>query len=134
MFKCPFLFLLLFAVAGLAQNAAVEKSIQFTPSEAESMLFLYNQTMVKGTDVEIVAPLGKKLNDGLKRARALTDTTETIELKLKLVELDLCMSIIKNSTFEAKYAALVLGMKRKIEKLLPPPPVEEKTAPAKQQK
>ena len=49
----------------------------------------------------------------------MQDTTKTIDLKLKLIELDLCLNIIKNSTFEAKYAELVLGMKRKIEKLLP---------------
>lgn len=103
----------------IAQDTASIKDIKFNPNEAESMLFLYNQTTVSGADVEMVAGLGAKLNEGLKAARALTDTTMTVTLKLTIEEIQFCLGIIKNSTFEAKYAQLVLGMKRKLEALLP---------------
>lgn len=102
------------------QNARDEKDLLFTPAEVESMLFLYNQTSVKGADVEMIAPLGVKLRAGLNEARALQDSTKSIKLKLIPVEVQLCLGIIENSTFEAKYAELVLGMKRKLQALMPP--------------
>lgn len=96
--------------------------VQFTPAEVESILFLYNQTSVKGSDVEIVVPVGIKLRVGLKKARALKDTTKTIKLNLTVTDVQVCLNIIQNATFEARYAELVLGMKKKLVKLLPPPP------------
>ena len=109
-----------------------EKELVFTPAEVESMLFLYNQAPVKGSEAELVAPVGKKLKEGLKEARALEDTTGTITLKLNLTQLQVCMSIVNNSTFEAKYAELVSGMKRKLRKLLPPPPPADNEAAARE--
>jgi hypothetical protein len=96
-------------------------NVPFSPNEVESMLFLYNQTPVKGSDVEMVAPVGAKLRDGLKLARAQQDSTKAIPLQLIPVEIQVCLGIINASTFEAKYADLVLGMKRKLESYLQPP-------------
>lgn len=116
------LFVGVFCMLGAAQDPQAVRDLRFTPAEVESMLFLYNQTSVKGAEVELVAPVGIKLRAGLKEARALTDTTKTIVLKFNSTDTQICLGIIQNSTFEAKYAELVLGMKRKLEELLPPAP------------
>ena len=102
------------------QNPPVAKTLQFSPAEVESMLFLYNQTNVKGADVEFVAPVGDKLRAGLEEARALKDTTQSIDLQFSATDTQVCLNIINASSFEAKYAGLVLGMKRKLEVLFPP--------------
>ena len=112
----------MFCSMSFSQMPQVEKELNFKPAEVESMLFLYNQTSVKGSDVEVVAPVGVKLRDGLTQARTLKDTTQNVVLKLTPAETQICLQIIQNSTFEAKYAELVLGMKNKLLKLLPPPP------------
>ena len=104
---------------GFNQNVIQEKEVRFTPEEVESMLFLYNQTTIKGTDVEVIAPLGIKLSAGLKEARTQQDSTKSIVLKLNINEIGICYNIIQSSSFEAKYAILLLGMKQKLEKLLP---------------
>ena len=129
-----FIILLLISLPCIAQITNQQLDIKFTPAEVESMLFLYNQTTVKGSEVEIVAPVGVKLKAGLQEARALKDTTETITLKLNPTQAQVCLNIIHNSTFEAKYAELVLGMKRKLEKLFPlAPPPGGNAAAAKQE-
>ncbi len=102
-------------------SLAQEKELLFTPNEVESMLFLYNQAPVKGDQVEIVAPVGAKLRKGLEVARAQNDSTKLVKLMMNPTELQICLNILNLSTFEARYAELVLGMKKKIEKLLPPP-------------
>ena len=127
---CIVLFLFLCTV-GFSQMPQVEKELKFTPAEVESMLFLYNQTSVKGADVEVVAPVGEKLRNGLIQARALKDTTQKVVLKVTAAETQICLQIIQNSTFEAKYAELVLGMKKKLVKLLPPPPPNAQPASQK---
>jgi hypothetical protein len=112
------LFLLLSAAASssiTAQTGEQPLTVAFSPAEVESMLFLYNQTPVKGADVEMVAPVGAKLRAGLKQARAQQDSTKSVPLQLLPVEIQVCLGIIQASTFEAKYAELVLGMKRKLE-------------------
>jgi len=96
-------------------------NVAFSPAEVESMLFLYNQTPVKGSDVEVVAPVGAKLRAGLKAARTQQDSTKSIMVPLLPAEVQVCLGIINASTFEAKYADLVLGMKRKLESYLQPP-------------
>ena len=100
---------------------AQDKELLFTANEVESMLFLYNQAPVKGDQVEMIAPVGAKLRRGLEQARALVDTTKMIKLMMNPTELQICHNILTISTFEARYAELILGMKKKIEKLLPPP-------------
>jgi len=115
----PFIISFILSAFSLAQVRPQEYNLHFNPNETESLLFLYNQTTVSGADVEMVAGLGAKLDAGLKEARALTDTTKTVTMKLTVAEIQFCLGIIKNSTFEAKYAQLVLGMKRKLEALLP---------------
>ena len=131
-----FIILILIALfsLGFSQNMTVTKNLDFTPEEVESMLFLYNQTMIKGSDVEVVAPLGAKLKAGLKEARALQDSTGKIVLKLTLNEIGVCLNIIQTATFEAKYAQLILGMKKKLMELLPPPPADNEGAAAKEMK
>jgi hypothetical protein len=99
-------------------------SVALSPNEVESMLFLYNQTPVKGADVELVAPVGAKLRAGLKHARTQQDSTKAVTVQLLPVEIQVCLGIIQASTFEAKYAELVLGMKRKFESFLPARPAE----------
>ena len=121
-----FIILFVFIVNSYSQENNPEKNLFFEPQEVESMLFLYNQTTIKGADVDMVAPLGAKLKAGLKEARTQKDTTKTIILKVTPTELQICLNIIENSSFEAKYAELVAGMKRKLLSLLPaPPPAQE---------
>ena len=131
-----FIILILIALfsLGFSQNMTVTKNLGFTPEEVESMLFLYNQAMIKGSDVEVVAPLGAKLKAGLKEARALQDSTGKVVLKLTLNEIGVCLNIIQTATFEAKYAQLVLGMKRKLIGLLPPPSTDTEETTAKGKK
>jgi len=106
--------------------------VSLSPAEVESMLFLYNQTQVKGSDVEMVAPVGAKLRAGLRQVRTQQDSTKAIVLSLSPSELQVCLGVINASTFEAKYAELVLGMKRKLEAFISQPgqPVQE-SGPAK---
>ena len=102
-------------------------ALQFTPEEAESMLFLYNQTQIKGADVEVIAPLGEKLKAGFQQAKAQQDSTKPIKLELTIPEVQVCLGIIQQSTFEAKYASLVYGMKQKLIALLPPELLQPQT-------
>ena len=118
----------LFCSYSFSQMPQPVKDLKFSPAEVESMLFLYNQTSVKGADVEIVAPVGVKLRAGLGEARALKDTTQKVVLQVTAAETQICLQIIQNSTFEAKYAELVLGMKKKLVALLPPPPPNAQAA------
>ncbi len=97
-----------------------EKKLDFTAAEAESMMFLFNQTQIKGSDVEVLAPLAKKLKAALEKAQATEDKTEIIPLELSLQELQICLNVINNATFEARFAELVLSMKNKIKAHLPP--------------
>ena len=62
--KCVIITMLIFTIhlMLIAQTPETQKDIQFTPAEVESMLFLYNQTQVKGAEVELVAPVGSLLN------------------------------------------------------------------------
>ncbi len=122
--KILILFVLFLPFIFLSAQQILE--VQFTPAEVESMLFLYNKTTVKGSEVEIVVPVGVKLRSGLKKARALKDTTKSITLELTPTDVQVCLNIIQNSTFDALYAELVLGMKQKLIKLLPPPSTQPK--------
>jgi len=121
------LIMLFFCFLAFSQQPVQMVKVQFTPAEVESMLYLYNQTSIKGSDVEVVAPVGVKLRSGLKRARAMKDSTQTLTLEMSLVDVQVCVNIIQASTFEAKYAELVLGMKRKLEAFLPTPPATQPT-------
>ena len=109
---------------------AQEKELLFTANEVESMLALYNQAPVKGDQVELVAPVGMKLRQALTVARSQADSTKLIKLLLTSTEVQICYNILTISTFEARYAELVLGMKRKLQKLLPPPMPPEQPATA----
>lgn len=110
------------------QTAEKPLNVALSPAEVESMLFLYNQTPVKGADVELVAPVGAKLRAGLRQARAQQDSTKDIVLSLTPTEIQVCLGIIQASTFEAKYAELVLGIKRKLAAFAGPPAVPAGTA------
>ncbi|MBN1781061.1 hypothetical protein JW948_08065 [bacterium] len=122
--KIVLILTLLFYISVAAQQPVKMVKVEFTPAEVESMLFLYNQTSIKGADVEVVAPVGTKLRAGLKEARAMSDSTKMLTLDMNLMEVQVCVNIIQASTFEAKYAELVLGMKRKLVALLPPQPAQ----------
>jgi len=76
-------------------------------------------------EVDLVAPVGMKLKAGLMEALALRDTTKTITLRMTPSQSQICMNIINASTFEAKYAELVYGIKRKLELLIPPTPANQ---------
>ena len=134
MCKLSILILIVLFSFGFSQNMTITKNLDFTPEEVESMLFLYNKTMIKGSDVEVVAPLGAKLKAALKEARALQDSTGKIVLRLTLNEIGVCLNIIQTATFEAKFAQLVLVMKKKLMELLPPPPTDNEGATAKGKK
>ncbi len=118
----PFLVMALVLYLSLFTNVFGQnqiKTINFSAAEAESMVFLFNQTTIKGSDVDVVAPLSKKLNTALKSAKALEDKTKPVPIELSLQELQICLNVINNATFEARYAELVLGMKSKIKAVLP---------------
>ncbi len=114
-----FIFVILIAFSGLAQTDTIK--VDFNAAEAESMLFLFNQTMVKGSDVKVLAPLQAKLNDALARAREAKDSKDLVPLELNQQEAQICVQIITNAEFEAKYSELVLGMMNKIKESMPAP-------------
>jgi hypothetical protein len=99
------------------------KELKYNPAEVESMLFLFNKTTIKGSDVEIMAPLQEKLKSALEKAREAKAEDAMITLELSVQELQICHQILNNAEFEAKYAELVLGMKNKIKELLPAQPM-----------
>jgi hypothetical protein len=92
--------------------------VQLKANEAESMLYLFNQTTVSGTDVELIAQLGAKLEQGMKEARDPADPDRTVALHLNPEEVRYCLAVIRNSTFEARYAGLVMGIKEKLTEAL----------------
>ena len=93
---------------------AQDKELTFNPVETESMLFLYNQTMIKGSDVEIMAPLQVKLRTALEKARTANDENAQIALDLNPQQIDICYQVLKNANFEAKYTELIYGMMTKL--------------------
>ncbi|MBD3377016.1 hypothetical protein GF406_18455 [candidate division KSB1 bacterium] len=114
-----FILVMMVAFSGVAQTDTVK--VNFNAAEAESMLFLFNQTMIKGSDVKVLAPLQTKLNDALDRAREVEDPKDPVPLELSQQEAQICVQIISNAEFEAKYSELVLGMMNKIKESLPAP-------------
>jgi hypothetical protein len=103
----------------VAQTFAQEKELLFTPAELTSMLSLFNQTQIKGSDVEVIAPLGAKLRFGYDTTQR-DSTRKIISLKLSQTETQICLNVLNNSTVEARFADLILGMKKKLNALASP--------------
>jgi hypothetical protein len=103
--------------------------LQLAANEAESLLYLFNRTVVSGGDVELIAGLGAKLEAGLAAARQMEDPQQTVAVPLNLEEIRYCLAVVARSTFEARYAGLVLGIKEKLAARLapavPPGPTED---------
>lgn len=104
-----------------AKDSIKSNHLQFKANEAESMLALFNQTMVSGGDVALIAELGQKLATGVREAKKKKNTDETVGLPLNRQEVCYCLAIISQSTFQAKYAGLILGIKTKLTAFLPEP-------------
>ncbi len=111
--------LCLITLPGVAQETKKENRLYFKPNEAKSMLVLFNETTVSGGDVELIAALGEKLNKAAEEADKLKDPDKTVTLLMDTEEVRYCLAIINRSTFQAKYAGLILGIKKKLEELLP---------------
>lgn len=117
------LFLLFYSIiSALGQANEIQKKIKFYPAEIQTLFLFYNGTKIKGSDVELFAPIGLKLREGFKQAQNIKDSTSTISLNLTLNEIGICFNIIQNSTFEAKYAPLILQLKEKLRSYLPVAP------------
>ncbi|MBN2357366.1 hypothetical protein JXO59_14730 [candidate division KSB1 bacterium] len=101
----------------LSANLAQDRSIKMNRVEIESMVYFFGEANVKGSDIEILATLSQKLKKGQKEASAFTDTTQTIQLDLTPGEAKICLDIINDATFQAKWVEMVYGMKRKLEKM-----------------
>lgn len=112
-----FLFLL-----SLGVNMAQDKPLQFNRPEMESMMFLFNETTIKGSDIDVLAALSQKLKAGVQESAAFSDTTQTVSLPLTAQEAQVCLNIINNATFQARFVELVLGMKQKLQLLAPSQP------------
>ncbi|MBN1997485.1 hypothetical protein JW935_08040 [candidate division KSB1 bacterium] len=92
--------------------------LKYDPVETESMLFLFNKTPIKGSDVEYFAPLQVKLRKALEKARAAGENSEKeIEIELMPNEILILIRILEMADFEAKYAELVANMKKKLQDL-----------------
>lgn len=114
------LLILWLLVLPCAAETQMVEVLRFSPNEAESMLCLFNRTPVSGGDVERIAGLGKKLADGFAEAKKQKHAEQTVAIPLNCQEIRYCLAIINQSTFQAKYAGLVLGMKQKLTRLLVP--------------
>ncbi len=108
-------------ILGLGSITASAKTLNYSPVEVESMLYLFNRHPIKGTDVEFMAPLQGKLKESLEEARALGDSSATLSLELSLREIQTCIEILDEAQIEAKYTQLIYGMKQKLNALLPDP-------------
>ncbi len=113
------LFLLSMGI-NLAQQDAV---LKFNRPEIESLLTMFNETPIKGQDLDVLAPLMTKLKDGVKEASAFIDTSQTVDIKVNAQEAGIFLNIINNATFPARFVDLVLGMKKKIQAVAPPMPM-----------
>lgn len=103
----------------LGANLAQDQSLKFNRLEIESLLYFFNEANIKGSEIEIWAALSQKLKEGQKEANAFVDTTQTVSVNLISQEAKLCIDVINNATFQAKWVELVLGIKRKLEKIAP---------------
>jgi len=103
----------------LGANLAQDDAIKLNRPEIESMLYFFNEANIRGADIEVWAALAQKLKAGQKEVAAFVDTSQTITLKLSAQEAKICVDIINNSTFQAKWVDLVLGLKRKLQKIAP---------------
>ena len=118
-----FTFLLL-ALATTAMGQ--ETDVKFNAAEIESMAAIFNQTSIKGSEVEIIVPLNRKLKEALQKAQTIQNKQEAVPFKLTVQEARICLNIINNATFEARYAELVFGMKKKLQLLIP---TQEESSP-----
>ena len=112
-----FLTFLLLALATTAMSQGTD--VKFNVAEIESMAAIFNQTTIKGSEVEIIVPLNRKLKEALHKAQAIQNKQEAVPFKLTVQEASICLNIINNATFEARYAELVFGMKKKLQLLIP---------------
>ncbi|MBD3386073.1 hypothetical protein GF407_14250 [candidate division KSB1 bacterium] len=106
-------FIVIIFLAFLSNNS-FGTELKFDPVETESMLYLFNQTKIKGSEVEMFAPLQAKLIGALDKARNLPQDSTTVSIELSTQELDICLQILNNANVEAKYLDLILNMKNKI--------------------
>lgn len=108
-------------VAALPAVAADQvQPVPLKANEAQSMLALFNRTVVSGGDVELIAGLAAKLRAAHEAGRQLDDPEKTVALPLNPEEIRYCLAVIARSTFEARFAGLVLGMKEKLSARLVP--------------
>jgi|WetSurMetagenome_2_1015567.scaffolds.fasta_scaffold582206_1 hypothetical protein len=110
------LFLLSMGI-NLAQQEPV---IKFNRPEVESLLAMFNETPIKGQDLDVLAPLMTKVKNGAKEASAFTDTSQVVSMKVSPQEAGIFLNIINNATFPARFVDLVLSMKKKIQVVAPP--------------
>ncbi len=97
----------------LGANLAQDKSIRLNRIEIEAMVYFFGEATIKGSDIELLAALSQKLKKAQKEAAAFTDTTQTIQLELSPQEAKICLDMINQATFQAKWVDMVLAMKRK---------------------
>jgi hypothetical protein len=117
--KKPFSILLLFVLVLAGSLLAQEKEVLFTPAEMTSMLTLFNQAPIKGSDVEVIAPLSIKLRNSYEIMQR-DSSRHNISMKLSPQDVQICLTVLNNSTIEARFAELVLMMKQKLNALLTP--------------
>ena len=112
-----------------AWSADNEKKLLFTPIEVESMLYLFNQTQIKGSDVEVIAPLQSKLKNSFEMVKAQSDSSSAVEMDLTTQQMTICYHILKNANFEAKYTELIYGMMNKLKQHIPPGALQPMSQP-----
>jgi hypothetical protein len=100
----------------LGANLAQEPYIKLNRPEMESLLCFFNEASVRGADIETWATLGQKLKTGAKEVAVFVDTTQVVSLPLNSREAKICIDIINDSTFQAKWVELVYSIKRKLQK------------------
>ncbi len=129
--KKYFFALLVTVIVLVGAGYAQDKEVVFTPAEMTSMLTLFNQAPIKGSDVEVIAPLSVKLRSSYEIMQQ-DSARHNVAIKLSAQDVQICLTVLNNSTIEARYAELVLIMKQKLTALITPEPTAVKpTAGAK---
>ncbi|HNS72564.1 MAG TPA: hypothetical protein PKI81_04095 [bacterium] len=99
----------------LSVNIAQDKSLRLNRLEMESMLTLFDHTIVKGSDIEGLADLSAKLREGARQVALFQDSSRTVVLNVTAREAKICLGMIENATIQGRQAEMVRRIRIKLQ-------------------
>jgi hypothetical protein len=98
----------------LSVNMTQDESLRLNRPEMDSLLALFDQTSVRGTEIEGIAGLSQKLKEGAKQLDNYSDSSRTIVLRVSPREARICLEMINRATFQASHAETMKRIKSKL--------------------